>query len=632
MTLRIEAHETVGLVRPASDVHTLGMSHVAQLLRECGVRVVLAGPEIACTVDGLDDPINRRLFARWINMHRITRIGFSYRLDPGQGKLVFDNFFSYLWNARMLSLSGGAILSVYCAGLPDMCEAVRKSYSNLVDVFCGDDDPVDTLKRMGVPAERIPLSMKESRSYDLARASFGRDLVRSGRYASVPPPFHGGYSAYGSIDDNLTDRISFARKVNSGPVFRSHVGPFDENRNAALKQFNEWMQRLARSGYLDVVSIGTSQLTQERFGQHWEGLRNGGGVPINSESEYQDAWRLARPMLMRTYAGTRDIVALARMHDATIYNAWHALSLWWFCRIDGRGPNSLELNLREHVQTLDYIASVGKPYEPNVSHQFAFRGSDDITYVLSAYLAAKTAKLRGVRTLILQIMLNTPRYTWGLQDLAKARATLQMVRRLEDVDFHVVLQSRAGLDYFSADEETAKAQLSAATAMMDDIDPKDSGSPSIIHVVGYTEAVRLADPSVIDESIKITLATLEEYRRMKGTSGGWLDDLQPEIAFRTEKLLADADAVLGVIEREVKCPYTARGLYAMFAAGFLPVPFLWGCRDLFCAAVNWETKSVNGGVSVVDASGRPMSACERAERAAQHLTQKLSRDLPGVNQ
>jgi hypothetical protein len=89
-------------------------------------------------------------------------------------------------------------------------------------------------------------------------------------------------------------------------------------------------------------------------------------------------------------------------------------------------------NLREHLETLDFIAASGKPFEPNIPHHFSFRGGDDVTYILSAYLAARTAKSRGVKTLILQNMLNTPKYTLGVADLAKSRAMLRLVRTLED--------------------------------------------------------------------------------------------------------------------------------------------------------------------------------------------------------
>lgn len=177
-------------------------------------------------------------------------------------------------------------------------------------------------------------------------------------------------------------------------------------------------------------------------------------------------------MLVRAYAGTRDVAQLARMYENTLHIAWHALSLWWFCQIDGRGPYPVRENLRQHVETLRTIATTGKPFEANVPHHFAFRGADDTSYVVSAYLAAKLAKSLGIRQFVLQNMLNTPRGTWGIADLAKSRAMLRLVRQLEDERFRVILQPRAGLDSFSPDLLRARAQLAAATALMDDIEPR----------------------------------------------------------------------------------------------------------------------------------------------------------------
>ena len=182
-------------------------------------------------------------------------------------------------------------------------------------------------------------------------------------------------------------------------------------------------------------------------------------MPLNTPEELGAVWEAARPMLVRAYAGTRNIPEMARMHERTISIAWHALSLWWFCQTDGRGPYSLGENLRQHIETLKVIAAQGSPFEPNVPHHFAFRGADDVTYVVSAFLAAKLAKRLGIRHLVLQTMLNTPKYTWGVQDLAKARASLRLVRDLESPSFSVMLQPRGGLDYFSPDLDHAKAQL-----------------------------------------------------------------------------------------------------------------------------------------------------------------------------
>ena len=157
---------------------------------------------------------------------------------------------------------------------------------------------------------------------------------------------------------------------------------------------------------------------------------------------------------------------LAEMYEATINIAWHTFSLWWFCKIDGRGSLSLKENLEEYFNTFNFIAESNKPFEPNIPHHFSFRGGDDTTYVLSAVLAARAAKAHGVKFLILQIMLNTPKYTSGIQDLAKARATLKLVRELEDSSFQVFLQSRVD-SCFSHDLEKAKEQLAAVSAMMD---------------------------------------------------------------------------------------------------------------------------------------------------------------------
>ena len=73
---------------------------------------------------------------------------------------------------------------------------------------------------------------------------------------------------------------------------------------------------------------------------------NGGGVPVNSSTEYWEIWQAARPMLVRTYSGTTNILHMAEMYDQTINMAWHALSLWWFNQLDGRGPNTLYDNLK----------------------------------------------------------------------------------------------------------------------------------------------------------------------------------------------------------------------------------------------------------------------------------------------
>ena len=63
---------------------------------------------------------------------------------------------------------------------------------------------------------------------------------------------------------------------------------------------------------------------------------------------------------------------------------------------------------------------------------------------------------------------------------------------------------------------------------MDDIEPNNPNSPEIIHVVSYSEAVRLATPDIIEESIKITLGSLKAYRdlKSKGKTFDTMHDLE----------------------------------------------------------------------------------------------------------
>lgn len=104
------------------------------------------------------------------------------------------------------------------------------------------------------------------------------------------------------------------------------------------------------------------------------------------------------------------------------------------------------------------LENIGAIFHPSIvlfnaaaierEYHFYFRGADDISYVVSAYIAAKIVKLNGVRTIILQNMLNTPKYTWVVQDMAKSRVMLKLVKSSEDNNFRMFFQPRAGLDFF----------------------------------------------------------------------------------------------------------------------------------------------------------------------------------------
>lgn len=591
-----------GFLKASLDAHTMGVLAASDLLRDCGYRVVIGDREISRALDAIQYEKNQEKIVQWILDNNITRVGVSYRLDPSTAVTMVGYLVAGLKRANLLTYQGGPISSVFFAGLKDACLRIGVEHGGLVKTFSGGESAVEFLTKMGVPEERISRQILDGSKYDDSRMEFGKGIVDSGAYQSLELIDRSGYAEFGTRKDTLEKRLAFNRRLLPHyPLIRAHYGPYkaDVARADLVQQFILGVKELARSGYLDILSIGTSQLSQSSFGEDWNGRPNGGGVPINSPQEYVDVWSNSRPLLLRTYSATKNIPQLAAMYEETINICWHALSFWWFNQIDGRGPYDLYTNLQQHFQTLKYIAQTSKPFEGNVPHHFAFRGSDDVTYLVAAYLAAKAAKILGIRTYILQNMLNTPRSTWGIQDLAKSRALLLLVRSLQDDRFRVVFQPRAGLDYFKPDSYEAMIQLAAVTALMDDIEPDDDLSPDIIHVVSYSEATRLATPDIIDESIKITLESLKEYRRLR-LLGKTEDVRQSEdVSLRMQDLLDKASVVIGGLEESIPNLYTPEGFYLAFVAGFLPTPYLWVDGAEYSRAKHWRTKMHNGGVVLV---------------------------------
>lgn len=604
-----------GFIKPALDVHTLGINYVHEILRKCGLFASIAPRHIEQIVENLID--KDELLSEWILENQINSIAISYRLDSTNALNIVTHVMDFI--NKFNHINEHKILKVYYAGLPESCVLVNKYFPNL-KTFNGGESIKDTLLSLGVDEDRIPIEFIMGSEYDDKLFKFAANLIQNSDWNSFESLKRNQYKEYGTKSDTVSLRIDTNRCDNFLPLTRAHVGPFSakQQRREAIDQFINWCKELSDTNYLDIISIGSSQLTQEAFGENWDNRKNGGGVPIQNKKEYEEIYNASRPLLLRTYSGTKNTFELAKLYEETINICWHALSLWWFNKLDGRGPYDLLENLISHFKTMDFIADSNKPFEPNIPHHFSFRGSDDVTYVLSSYLAAILAKKKGIKQFILQIMLNTPRYTWGLQDVAKARASLKLVRELEDESFRVIFQPRAGLDYFSNDLETAKIQLSAVTLMMDDIEPYNYRSPDIIHVVSYSEASHLATPDVINQSVKITQKTLIEYRKYKKDNQSIIHPYTNDVELRTKYLYDSVKSIIKVLDTNIKDLWTPKGFYDIYVSGFLPVPYLWSTDNKYSMAKNWITKFENGGMVLVNPDGTIMDISTRIRIALQH--------------
>src|SRR5690606_2184694 len=134
-----------------------------------------------------------------------------------------------------------------------------------------------------------------------------------------------------------------------------------------------------------------------------------------------------------------------------------------------------------------------------------------------------------------------------------------------------------------------------------------------IHVVSYSEAVSLATPEVIDESIKITLEAISEYRFLRNNNKIENMAYHQETVERTNDIVGEVRKIISLIEKHYKSPYSANGLYEIFKDGIMPVPYLWEGRDEFKDAVKWNTTLIDGAIKVVDEKGVPIIPSERIQ-------------------
>lgn len=133
----------------------------------------------------------------------------------------------------------------------------------------------------------------------------------------------------------------------------------------------------------------------------------------------------------------------------------------------------------------------------------------------------------------------------------------------------------------------------------------------IIHVVSYSEAVRLATPPVIADSIKITLEALYRYRILRRS--GKIENMayNKDLEERTQAMYIEAKESIELLEKEVKNLYTPDGFYKIFQEGFFPVPYLLDPEKKYINATRWNTAIKNGGIRVIDEKGNIIDTRER---------------------
>ena len=158
--------EVFGFVKPLVDVHTLGLSTIANLLKDCKYSVYIAPDEVNEAIQQIHKINNYGILKRWICENGITQLGFSYRLDPQEGCDYFLSVYNHLIDDKMFIQQGGSLKQIFFAGLPDTCELISGKTNKKIIVFPGDETPLESLKKLRIPEELLPNTLQQYNEYD----------------------------------------------------------------------------------------------------------------------------------------------------------------------------------------------------------------------------------------------------------------------------------------------------------------------------------------------------------------------------------------------------------------------------------------------------------------------------------
>lgn len=414
-----------------------------------------------------------------------------------------------------------------------------------------------------------------------------------------------GYRSSSAEENYPQDLISRIESKYPYPILRHHLGlPSLEDTIRAI-------EKVAEAKVLDVISIAPDQNAQEYFFEQHKmdrRLDGAGGVPVRKKEDFvamYNASRRGNYPLLRCYSGTTHLIEFAELLQETIKNAWCAVPLCWYSVLDKRGPRPLREAIRENQQVMKWHGERGIPVEVNESHHWSLRDAHDTIGVVTAFLAAYNAKKMGVKHYIAQYMFNVPPSLSPRMDLAKMLAKIELIESLQDENFKVYRQARAGLASFPGDLSQAKGQLASSAYLAMAI------KPHIYHVVGFCEAHHAATAEDIIESCKIVRGVI------RNAFLGLPDMVNdPVVQQRKKELIEEAKVTLEAIKQlnpHVEDPWTdADTLAKAIELGILDAPHLKG-NPAACGKL--VTRLVNGALYAYDPEeNRILTEKERIEK------------------
>lgn len=525
-------------------VHVAGVHRFLRLAESQGYETVFLGPAVA--VDAV---------IRAAEEQRADLVAVSYRLTPETGERLLGDFAEAADHLREKGVR------FILGATPPLARRAR--LMGLFErVFEGGEPPQEVLRYLR-----------------------GQDAHSQ----SVQP-----------FPDKVIERMSWKKPF---PLIRHHFGL------PTMADTVDGIRRIADAGVLDIISLGVDQDAQENF-FHPErqnpAARGAGGVPVRSADDYRKLYAAARSgnqPLMRSYSGTDDFIEMAELLTDTIHNAWCAIPLFWFNRMDGRGPWDLAGSIEQHQQVMAWYGRHGIPVELNEPHHWGMRDASDVIYVVSAYLAAYNARAFGVQDYIAQYMFNSPFGTADGMDLAKMLAIREMTDELKSPFFNIHTQTRTGLLSYPLEPYAAMGHLAASVYLQMAL------RPDIVHVVSYSEADHAATPDDVIQSCLIANRVIENA--LDGSPNMLRDE---RILARVAHLVKEARLTLQAIQSlptgdsEVDPLINPTVLSQAVVEGILDAPQL---QNNPFARGEVRTAIISGGCETVDRNNQLINERER---------------------
>ena len=515
-----------------SDPHTLGIHKAGKIARMAGIDYRILPPAMS------DDEKIRVLLEE-----NPRYLGLSYRLSADKAVGELKKFLYYLDDYGVLDHPERR---VSFAGLVPTLESVRaleldRKYGL---VLLGSEKDIskrtlETLLFFNIRSavkqqEIIERVIEESEPIKIEELDHLAQLVLAGDNYLTEPPLK-------KPSDQGINYLPQRMKESSIPVIRSHFGIPDESIMPTV----EGIEKIADSGAVDLISLGSSDLSQRYFGnvEAFKGLKNDGGVPYKTKEDLQMLYAATRRGNFPSIKPYAHVYKLKEFVDTCLevgmlIGAHQAVPLFWFSELDGRGPLSVRDAIVEHIETVTYLAEKNIPVEMNDPNQWSSRFVHDALFVADYGLIASVMYQAGVKDMIIQCQFNKPAETGDFADLAKMSAAMEIIESLRPVGnkARVFMETRAGIEHFSTDMEKAKYQLARTTLL------QMIFKPAMVHLVSYCEANHAATAEDVIESSQIVRRAVRVFQENEDELVRILND--PVILHRKEHLVNEAKYVL----------------------------------------------------------------------------------------